>query len=244
MKILVIGATSAIAQSVIRLYAVEKAEIYLIARDAEKLSTVCANAEVLGASRVHSCCGDLNNLAFQIKALDDAQVQLQRFDLALIAHGTLPNQQDCSQSVDATLAAIETNFTSTAALLTELANRFVTWQAGTIAVISSVAGDRGRQSNYVYGAAKGALSIFVQGLRNRLYRNNVDVLTIKPGFVDTPMTADFKKGLLWASADQVGLGIKKAVTRRRSVAYLPGFWFFIMSIIRLIPEILFKRMSL
>jgi short-subunit dehydrogenase len=115
---------------------------------------------------------------------------------------------------------------------------------GTIAVISSVAGDRGRQSNYVYGAAKGMVTRFLQGLRNRLARKGVQVLTIKPGFVDTPMTAAFPKGLLWAKPESVAQGIVAAVDRKKDVVYLPGFWCLIMMIIRHIPEFIFKKLSL
>jgi short-subunit dehydrogenase len=114
-----------------------------------------------------------------------------------------------------------------------------------IAVISSVAGDRGRQSNYVYGAAKGMVSLFAQGLRNRLAKSNVDVVTIKPGFVDTPMTAEFdKSGLLWAKPEQIAAGIIKAMQKGKGEVYLPWFWWGIMLIIKHIPEAIFKRLSL
>jgi len=111
-------------------------------------------------------------------------------------------------------------------------------------VISSVAGDRGRQSNYIYGTAKGALSLFLQGLRNRLHPANVCVVTIKPGFVDTPMTANFKKGALWAKPETVARGIYRAIKKRKNSVYLPWFWWPIMMIIRHIPEPIFKRMKL
>jgi decaprenylphospho-beta-D-erythro-pentofuranosid-2-ulose 2-reductase len=129
-------------------------------------------------------------------------------------------------------------------VLTHLANRFERQGFGTIAVISSVAGDRGRQSNYVYGAAKGAVSIFMQGLRNRLHPRGVQVLTIKPGFVDTPMTAAFPKGILWARPQQVARGICEAIEKKRDVVYLPWFWSPIMGVIRGLPEALFKRLRL
>jgi short-subunit dehydrogenase len=116
--------------------------------------------------------------------------------------------------------------------------------SGSIAVISSVAGDRGRQSNYVYGAAKGLVTRFLQGLRNRLAKKGVQVLTIKPGFVDTPMTAAFKKGALWAQPDDVARGILAAIENGKNEVYLPGFWWLIMAIIRHIPEPIFKKLSL
>jgi short-subunit dehydrogenase len=96
----------------------------------------------------------------------------------------------------------------------------------------------------LYGAAKAAVSTFLSGLRQRLGKSGVNVLTIKPGFVDTPMTRDFKKGALWAKPEQVAEGIVKAIDRKRAVAYLPSFWLLIMTIIRVIPEFIFKRINL
>ncbi len=133
---------------------------------------------------------------------------------------------------------------SVISLLTHLGNRFEAQRHGAIAVISSVAGDRGRLSNYVYGTAKGAVSIFMQGLRNRLYKSGVNVLTIKPGFVDTPMTAQLPKGALWAQPDHIAAGIIKAIDSGKTVVYLPGFWRLIMLIIKSIPESVFRRLSL
>ena len=140
---------------------------------------------------------------------------------------------------------IETNALSLISLATLAANRFEAEKRGVIAAIASVAGDRGRASNYVYGAAKGMVAIFLSGLRNRLARSGVAVVTIKPAFVDTPMTASFeKKGLLWAKPDAVAAGIVRAIDRRADVVYLPGFWRLIMLVIRHIPEAAFKRLSL
>ena len=166
-------------------------------------------------------------------------------DIVLIAHGTLPDQAACQQSVEQTLAAIHTNALSVISLATLLGNAFEQRGRGVLIAISSVAGERGRQSNYVYGAAKGMVSLFLQGLRNRLSRHGVQVITIKPGFVDTPMTAAFeKKGLLWAQPDRIAKGIVAAVERGRDEVYLPGFWRWIMLVIRHIPEGLFKRLKL
>ena len=142
------------------------------------------------------------------------------------------------------MAEIDTNALSVIALSTLIANRLAWQEKGALAVISSVAGDRGRQSNYVYGAAKGMVSLFLQGLRNRMFKHGVQVLTVKPGFVDTPMTSGFDKGHLWASAEQVARGIVRAIDTRRDVVYLPGFWWPIMWIIRHLPEGYFKKLKL
>src|SRR5262249_16898106 len=104
--------------------------------------------------------------------------------------------------------------------------------------------DRGRQSNYVYGAAKGGLSIFLQGLRNRLFSKGVHVVTVKPGFVDTPMTEEFPKNFLFASPETVGRGIYQAILKKKDVVYLPWFWRWILAVIKVVPERLFKRLSL
>jgi short-subunit dehydrogenase len=161
-----------------------------------------------------------------------------------VAHGILPDQARCQASAAETAEALEVNFVSTAALLTPLANRFELARRGCIAVITSVAGDRGRQSNYVYGAAKGGLDRFLEGLRNRLFHAGVAVVTLKPGFVDTPMTAGIQKGPLFATASRAGRDIHRAIERRRDVAYIPWFWRPIMAIIRAIPEAVFKRLRL
>jgi decaprenylphospho-beta-D-erythro-pentofuranosid-2-ulose 2-reductase len=162
----------------------------------------------------------------------------------LIAHGTLPDQRRCEESVAETLAALEVNLTATIALLTLLANRFEAARQGCIAVITSVAGDRGRQSNYVYGAAKGGVERFLQGLRNRLFRSGVAVITIKPGFVDTPMTAGVVKNALFASPRRVGRAIYRAIEARRRVVYIPWFWRPIMFLVTALPESIFQRLRL
>jgi decaprenylphospho-beta-D-erythro-pentofuranosid-2-ulose 2-reductase len=162
----------------------------------------------------------------------------------LIAHGTLPDQQACEASYDVTRREMEVNALSVISMLTYLANHFEKQGHGSLAIISSVAGDRGRQSNYVYGSAKAAVTVFLGGLRNRLHGAGVHVLTIKPGFVDTPMTSEFPKGPLWASPEKVAKGIHKAILKRRDVVYLPGFWRMVMRIIREIPEPVFKRLKL
>jgi hypothetical protein len=162
----------------------------------------------------------------------------------LIAYGTLGNQKESEASAQVTVQELTNNAVSVAALLTLIAQRFERQRSGTIAVISSVAGDRGRQSNYVYGSAKALVTAFTSGLRQRLQKAGVAVITIKPGFVDTPMTAAFRKGALWASPQTVARGIVRAIDRSASVVYLPGFWRIIMFIIRSIPESIFRRLSL
>jgi short-subunit dehydrogenase len=244
-NILIIGATSAIAEATARRFAASGARFYLVGRNAEKLAAIAGDLEIRSGQPVARESLDLDQLSQHPALLERATQALGGIDIALIAHGTLPDQAACQQSVEQTLAAIHTNALSVISLATLLGNAFEQRGRGVLIAISSVAGERGRQSNYVYGAAKGMVSLFLQGLRNRLSRHGVQVITIKPGFVDTPMTAAFeKKGLLWAQPDRIAKGIVAAVERGRDEVYLPGFWRWIMLVIRHIPESLFKRLKL
>lgn len=243
-RVLVIGATSAIAEATARLLAVRKASLYLVGRSAERLEAIAADLRVRGATSVAVDVMDANDIAAHEPMIERATEFLGALDTVLIAHGTLSDQQACEKSVGATLAEISTNGLSVVALLTVLANRFDAAGRGSLVVISSVAGDRGRASNYVYGSAKALVSTFLSGLRQRLRRTGVSVITVKPGFVDTPMTRAFRKGVLWAQPGDVARGIMRAVDRGDAVVYLPGFWRLIMLIVRLIPERVFIRLSM
>ena len=244
MKVVIIGATSAIAHEAAKCFARDGAELFLVARSSEKLEAVKNDLSVRGAKRADSFVLDLRELEQHQVMLQAALDALGEIDMALIAHGTLGDQRLCQESVAKTLEEFTNNCTSVLSLLTLLANYFEPRKRGCIAVISSVAGDRGRQSNYVYGAAKGAVSIFLQGLRARLAKSGVAVLTVKPGFVDTPMTASLKKGLLFASARKVGAGVYMAMLKGREVVYLPWFWRPIMLVVKSVPEPVFKKLSL
>lgn len=241
-KVLIIGATSAIAEAVARLYAARAASIVLVARNGSRLDTLAADLRVRGAQHVATHALDVNDAVNHAAMLDAAWAAQGGIDTVLIAHGTLPDQGACDASVDLALREFSTNGTSTISLCIALAQRL--GPGSNLAVISSVAGDRGRASNYLYGSAKAAVTAFLSGQGQRLRKQGINVLNIKPGFVDTPMTAAFKKGALWASADKVAQGIVRASDRRRAVAYLPGFWWAIMMVIKNIPEYVFRRISL
>ncbi|MBO0780762.1 MAG: SDR family oxidoreductase [Ktedonobacteraceae bacterium] len=244
MKVLIIGATSALAHEVAKNFARDGAELFLVARNHEKLRAVADDLKVRGAKRSDTYILDLGQLGQHQEMLDQAIHTLDGLDMLLIAHGTLGDQRLSEQNVEEALKEFTNNCTSVISLLTISANYFEKRRQGCIAVISSVAGDRGRGSNYVYGAAKAGVSAFLQGLRNRLAKKNVSVVTIKPGFIDTPMTAHMKKGLLMARADSVGKGVYEAMIKGKDVVYLPWFWRPIMFIIRSIPESIFKKLSL
>jgi decaprenylphospho-beta-D-erythro-pentofuranosid-2-ulose 2-reductase len=243
-KILVIGATSAIAEHCARIWASRGDALYLVARNEERLQSIAADLKVRGAVQADTYCTDLNELDQHLFLLDAAEAKLGGLDTVLIAHGTLSDQKACEQSVEETLAEIKTNALSTISLLTIVANRFETRKAGTIAVISSVAGERGRASNYVYGSAKAMITAFTSGLRQRLYQSNVSVVTIKPGFVDTSMTAALKKGFLWVKPDSVAAKIVWSIDKRKDAVYVPSFWWAIVTLVKAIPNRIFKKMSL
>jgi short-subunit dehydrogenase len=244
MRVLIIGATSAIAAETAKAYAEDRARLFLTGRNAEKLASVRDDLRVRGATQVDTEVLDVSEISRHREVIDSAVGTLGGLDVALIAHGTLPDQAGCQQRVADTTEALHVNFIATIALLTELANYFEAQRNGCIAVITSVAGDRGRQSNYVYGAAKGGVERFLQGLRNRLYRSGVAVVTIKPGFVATPMTAGMKQSPLAANARRVGRSIYRAIEHRRDVVYIPWFWRPLMIVIKSLPERIFKRLQL
>jgi decaprenylphospho-beta-D-erythro-pentofuranosid-2-ulose 2-reductase len=243
-RVLVLGATSAIAGGVMRPLAEQGASFYLVARNPQKLTVVASDLRTRGASAVFMQAIDLDDTAAHQTMLAEAIKELETIDLALLAHGVLGDQEKAQADYTATEAILKTNFLSAVSLITWLANYFESTRQGTLAVISSVAGDRGRKSNYIYGASKGALNIFLDGVRNRIDRSGVQVLTIKPGFVSTPMTAHLPQNALFAHPSAVGRGILKAIEKRKDVAYVPPIWALIMLIIRSIPGSIFKKLNL
>ena len=244
-RILIIGATSAIATACARTWASQNCTLFLVARDPEKLAQHAADLSARGAASVTTHTMDATNLGAHNNMIECARATLSTFDIVLIAHGTLSDQFACEKSSATAIAEFNTNAVSVIALLTALAPIFEQQRNGTLAVISSVAGDRGRPSNYYYGAAKGAVSICCQGLRARLYKVGATVLTIKPGFVDTPMTRHLNlPARLLATPEGVARSILRAIDKRKSVLYTPYWWAYIMLIIKLIPEPIFKRLNL
>lgn len=244
-RVLIVGATSAIATACARLWAEEGAEFFLVARDSEKLEQTRSDLLARGSKVVNSYTMDVADFSKHAEMVERCHVALQQIDIALIAHGTLPDQQACEHDAEVALREFVINGTSVISLLTLLAKQFETQHCGTLAVISSVAGDRGRPSNYLYGTAKAAVSTFCEGLRARLYKVGVHVIDIKPGFVDTPMTRGLQlPALLVVKPEQIAPRIIKGIENKTAVLYAPGFWKAIMLIIKLIPQFIFKKANL
>ena len=244
-RILILGATSAIATACARRWARQGAQLHLVGRDAAKLEAVAADLRVLGASAVTSATLEATQLSAHPACLAEAVAQLGQVDIVLIAHGSLPDQAACQ--ADGALAAreFELNATSVISLLTLAANLLESQRYGALAVITSVAGDRGRPSNYLYGSAKAAVQAFCEGLRGRLFPVGVSVTDIRPGFVATPMTAHLAlPAALVATPEAIAPRIVGAIEAGRAVVYAPGWWAWIMLAIRLLPRPLFKRLKL
>ncbi|MEL6772339.1 MAG: SDR family oxidoreductase [Bacteroidota bacterium] len=243
-RLLIVGATSRIAHETCRRFAAEGASFVLAARDPAKLDAVAADLVAHGAALAEPFVLDATDYARHPALLDAAVAHLGRIDAVLVAHGLLPDQAEAERSVDAMRYAFEVNATSVLALLTPVAAYFEAERRGLIAVLSSVAGDRGRRENYVYGAAKAAVTRFLEGLRVRLAPAGVAVLTVKPGPVKTPMTAHLEQGILFAEPEDVADRIYTAMTRGRDIVHTPSWWRPIMGVLSNMPERVFKRLGL
>ncbi len=243
-KIVVLGATSGIAEATCRIWAGEGASLFLVARNAEKLAVVAADLKTRGAAYVDTAVADLDQTADHASLLTHAINSLGGMDVAYLAHGILGDQGAGEREFGVAEQILHTNFVAPVSLLTWLANYCVQRRSGVLAVISSVAGDRGRKSNYLYGASKAGLSAFLGGLRNRVDREGVTVLTIKPGPVKTAMTAEMKGSEKFADVDAVAKAIAGAVAARKDTLYVPFIWGPIMGVIQHIPERVFKKLNL
>jgi short-subunit dehydrogenase len=240
-SVLIIGGTSAIAQAVAHQLASKGVHFILWGRSRSRLDIVATDLRVRWGVTVDVEAFDFNEFAQYEMAFKRAFAR--EVDLALVCHGTLGDQNLCERDLVTMEQEIRSNLLSAMWFLSLLANYFEQRGRGCIAAISSVAGDRGRRTNYVYGTAKAALSTFLQGLRNRLYSNGVHVITIKPGFVNTPMTANLKKGPLFASPEAVARDIVRGIEKGKCIVYTPWFWRWIMLIIKLIPECIFRKLK-
>ncbi|GAB5499782.1 MAG: SDR family oxidoreductase [Pseudohongiellaceae bacterium] len=243
MNILILGANSAIATATARRYAEQGHDFFLVARDAERLGKLATDLQVRGAGSVSYEVLDFLALDQHPEVMVKVTEKLAPIDLVLVCHGTLPDRDQSEENFEYAQQQITVNATSVISLVTCLLPVLKGQRRGVLAVVTSVAGDRGRQPNYLYGAAKSMVSTYLQGLRGRLLEYNVHVMDIRPGLVDSPMTAQFEKGPLWSTPELVADKIVTAVHKRRHTVYVPGYWRIIMAVVRSIPDFLFKRLK-
>ncbi len=239
-RVLIIGATSAIATAVAGRYADRGDTVFVLGRKANKLVAV----KKILATRLAGCIvADFNQTDKCSDWVEEAVTALGGVDIALIAHGYLGLQQSTEEEYSQAAHVLITNLLSVVAFLVPLANVMACQGYGHIGVITSVAGDRGRPRNYTYGAAKGGVTLYLQGLRSRLWSSGVQVHTIKLGPVDTPMTVDHYKDFSFATVEQVAPRIIQILDGKGGEVYVPGFWRWVMCLVRWMPEWLFQRLK-
>jgi len=241
-SVVIFGATSAIAQEIARIHASRGDRLFLVARDATNLDAL---ARSLGPRVVGFEAADFNDTRGNGDRVARAVSSLGGIDVAVIAHGWLGDQLESERSFAHAEAVITTNFTSVVSFVIPLVNHLEARGSGSLVVLSSVAGDRGRPRNYTYGAAKGALSTYLQGVRSRLYKTSpsVRIVTIRLGPVDTPMSHDHQKNVLFGEAEAVARSIVRAAERGPEDTYIPWYWNPIMATVRNLPERVFQRFA-
>jgi decaprenylphospho-beta-D-erythro-pentofuranosid-2-ulose 2-reductase len=243
-RVAILGAASAIAEATARLWAAKGARIALVGRNADRLAAIAADLKARGAADVQPIVADCATVdaAAELKQIVE---RLGGLDVLLLAYGVLGEQSELIADPKATADLLQTNFTSAALWSQAAADLFERQGSGALLVIGSVAGDRGRASNYVYGASKAGLGILVQGIAHRLAPSGARAVLIKPGFVDTPMTASIaRKGALWAKPEAIARTIVAAADRGGPVVYAPAFWRGIMFVIRNVPSPIFHKTRL
>lgn len=246
MRVIVLGATSAIAEATARLYAGEGAELLLVARQPERLAAIAADLGPRGAARVETAIRDLADAGEAATVFAGFVAALGGVDHVLLAYGILGDQKASERDPAAAQANLNVNFTSAAAWILAAAETLERQGRGSLVVLGSVAGDRGRRANFIYGAAKAGLATLVEGIAHRFAGSGPRAVIVKPGPVITPMTEGFadRKGLLWATPETVAAIVRRAAERGGPVVYGPWFWRWIMLIIRALPARLFNRLDI
>lgn len=243
--LVVLGATSSVAHVYLRLVADEGSfsRFVPVARNAKKLQIVADDVAARSGDDVRSITADLGDP----EGVEDAFARIldvaPSIDECLLAYGALGEQETLQSNVDQLRSLLDTNFVSAAIWMESIAKQFEAQGHGHLVVIGSVAGDRGRQSNYIYGSTKSGLERISEGMAHRFAtRKDIHVTLVKPGFIDTPMTAHIEKsGPLWAQPEQVAAEIRKSVRKKRVRIYTPWFWRFILIIVRALPIPIFHK---
>ncbi|RXT04519.1 SDR family oxidoreductase [Ammoniphilus sp. CFH 90114] len=242
-KILILGATSGIAQAIAHHFAKEKTNLILAGRDVSELEAMAQDLQIRHQVEVTPAYFDALDYESHADFIA-ACTKNVTLDGVVLAYGYMTSQEEAQENFAEARKMMEINYVSTVSLLERVADYMEQQKKGFICVISSVAGDRGRQSNYIYGSTKGALTVYLQGLRNRLFPSGVQVLTVKPGFVDTKMTFGQQGMFLVAQPQAIARAISKSLAKGKHSLYAPSFWALIMLIIKMIPESIFKRLKL
>lgn len=240
--VLVLGATSTIAQETIHQLGKRKMNLILTGRREDELNVLKKDLEIRYGIQVDCKLFDALDFDDHERFFFEVTKTHPSLDGVLLMYGAMSDQKEAEQSFSASRQMIDVNYTSAVSILNIAANYFEKQKKGFIGAVSSVAGERGRKSNYIYGSTKAGLSVYLEGLRNRLHDSGVQVMTIKPGMVDTKMTYGVvDDSPLLASPAKVGSDIAKGIEKKRHVLYTPWFWLVIMFIIKIIPEFIFKR---
>lgn len=242
--ILIVGATSPICRNLALRFAFEGAKLFLAARDLEETERVAADIRVRSGAQVFAGAFNACDFGSHAGLISAAKERLGKLDGLVLGVGALGNESLAKRDVSEAISVINANYSGAVSMLTLAGEEMESARHGFMIVVGSVAGDRGRQSNYVYGSAKGGLALFAQGLRAKLAKSSVHVLTVKPGYVDTRMTWGRPGVFLCADPEKVAARIHRALGRRKDVIYVPSFWRPIMMVVRAIPERAFKRLSL
>ena len=239
---IILGASSAMARAFARVQAAKGVHLALTGRDADDLSRVADDLTVRGAASIELFDVDLRNPDSFAAVLEHAKAHNGPVSVAVFA-GSMPTQTEVEADPSLMHDMVADNYTGAAEFLLQIAPLMGERPGSEVVGVSSVAGDRGRVGNYVYGSTKAAFQTFLSGHRNRMGREGVHVMTVKPGFVDTAMTWGLDGMFLVASPDDVARDIDRGLARKRNVIYTPWFWIIIMTIIRTIPERIFKKLS-
>ena len=243
--VVVLGATSAMARAIASEFAQRGYNVLVGARDQEENERIAADIRIRWDVGVAALPFDAQDIASHAAFFTQCHSLMgDHIEGLIVCFGWMPNQVAAQADFQLARTTIDINFSGVASITERFAADFESRRRGFIAVVSSVAGDRGRQSNYFYGAAKAGLTAYLQGLRNRLFHANVTVLTIKPGFVDTKMAYGLPNLMLVATPERVARDIFRAIHKRKNVLYTPWFWRGIMKVFVHVPESIFKRMRL
>lgn len=244
MTVLILGATSPVARAIAAEYAGAGHDAIVAGRDLDEITRIASDVAIRAGVDAHAIVFDALELDSHESFVDEVYEALGEVDVAVIAFGAMGEQEESQQDITAARRVIDTNYTGAVSIAELLADRMVERGSGSIIGISSVAGERGRRSNYIYGSAKGAFTLFLGGLRNRVAEAGVHVLTVKLGFVDTRMTFGMESPIPKASPEQAARAIFGAQRSGKDILYYPRFWAPIMGVIRSIPERLFKHLDI